>query len=252
MNNLNEQEEQIIKSFQDIDKLENDKIAFFNYSKDIRDVILSIHNKEKWKKWTSIENEKKFFNDELSLVMEINTLNDNDVENNKCQVKDSQIKSLGKIFKDFDNDLYKNSIGDSNSYGNYISNLEKIIKNYNQKSDLIKQNNPNKKLVFYLYDETSAYVEMFQEVNPISLITNDNKIKKIHCHFFDKEIMDIVFKCKADYFLWYSPNKNLTINGVTDTPPIMYVYDANNKIEKDILNEVVQYDKDKMMRKTYN
>jgi hypothetical protein len=94
--------------------------------------------------------------------------------------------------------------GKDHSYAMYLDSFERIVIKHANHADLYRQNNPGYKLVFFVFDESSAYCEPTTRV--AHEIREGYELRgRPHYHFADAAFLKVIRNSKADYFIWYAP-----------------------------------------------
>jgi hypothetical protein len=92
---------------------------------------------------------------------------------------------------------------------------------------LYRSNHPNKKLIFFVFDESTAYVQVddpeFAKRGPVALEPYEAESV---WHFMDKRFLDVFRNADIDYLIWYAPYK--IFYGAPVQPPKVCVFDVKN------------------------
>lgn len=111
------------------------------------------------------------------------------------------------------------------SYQAYVNNFIRICQKHLDSIDAYKKNFPNKRLGFFILDDSTYYVKK-KEIDTRSLCTPVRNLP-----FFDKNFMKLLIKSEVEFVLWAFNNK--------------YVYtDEHPHGEKGVLPEIVLLTKD--------
>ena len=108
-----------------------------------------------------------------------------------------------------------------NNYAPFVAiTLESILENcskdticiekHNQKIELYRKNHPDYKCIFFIVDESSAYL-VAQNKNeiPAEIVPGAPFFGKPHIHFLDKNFVSCLARINADFIIWFNPYKHL-------------------------------------------
>ncbi len=135
------------------------------------------------------------------------------------------------------------SVTQEASYEKYLKNSKRIINKHLQSINLYRENFPNRKLIFFIYDESVSYFETNTKVKQPSeegsyFYIEPNNFKFWHQPGRDVNLIDDILKSDVDYLVWFGCHKN-----VIDLPndddishPIKFeVYDLKNLYNEDLI-----------------
>lgn len=96
------------------------------------------------------------------------------------------------------------------NYNWYLANFERVIEKHNQKIELYRKNHPDYKCIFFIVDESSAYL-VAQNKNeiPAEIVPGAPFFGKPHIHFLDKNFVSCLARINADFIIWFTPYKHL-------------------------------------------
>lgn len=229
-------------------------VYVFSDSKDIISVIESITDEKNWKEnW--VDNSSKsapppdFYNNKERLMMEVMRVDDYTFEENgriknptnqKARRLEKELKDMGVLDLNPEMKLFINTRSDlpgekDHNYVFYKDNFKRVIEKHIAKIPLYCKNHPGKKLIFYIFDESSMYCEV-EEKN--KTITPGEMFAGIpHRWYGDKTFVNIFKESGIDYLIWFTPYKNLNTAGTDPDLPVACVYDCNN-----IFDRLIEYD----------
>lgn len=203
----------------------------------------------KFKFW--IESSKKsdpppdYYSDKYNLMMDVMRVDDcayinekNQVINKTLQAENLKIKEVKQFFPENNNITMLVSVNshpglttyEDHNYKRYYENFTRVINKHKKSIPLYKRNHSKHKLIFYIYDESSAYLEA-SDINSIKMDYQYNEINKdvkLHLFFFDHRFIETIRNCGADYVIWYAPYKfvNSIEYGYIDISRVI-IYDVN-------------------------
>lgn len=239
--NYFDNEKNIISWFQDVDcssvcfPIENDELI---------SIFKSIYNPDLWKLWKNSSGKADpppdFYCDQYQLMMDIMRVDDHAFISKKGKVvnptnareskiqKELEAKGIKTVFPNVEN-IFINAITDlpteeDHNYGFYKSNFIRTIEEHKKKISLYQKNHPNYKTIFFIMDESSAYVE-----SDIEKQKNNRKVGKMligrpHIPFVDATFLNTLINSNIDYVIWFMPFKYIDIgNGKMDLPEICVI-----------------------------
>lgn len=228
--NFYDDERMIIENFQ----MANNSEVFFPFrSREAIEAFKSVRNTKKWANWTynagKADPPPDFFSDKYHLMMEVMRIDDHAFINEKgvlinpVNIRESQLqKELRAKIKEsnpgIDLDSVKimvNAISglpslEDHNYQFYYTNFKRAVEKHMQKIPLYRKNHPDKKLIFFVFDESTAYVQVedaaFAQRGPVAL---EPFYAKPVWHFRDRRFLDIFRNSDIDYLIWHTPYKLL-------------------------------------------
>lgn len=120
------------------------------------------------------------------------------------------------------------------NYQFYCANFQRALDKHIKKIPLYRSNHPDKKLVFFVCDESTAYVQVddpeFAKRGPME---GEPFSAALVWHFMDKRFVDVFRNADIDYLIWYAPYKRFW--GASVQPPKVCVFDVKNYNYKHIV-----------------
>ena len=233
----------IIEFFQNI---KTNEILILGNENNCVNILNTILNTEKWKEW--IDSSKKdqtppdFYNNRENIMMEVMRIDDHAYVNKKNKVINPQLQQENKV-KDmllnninFSN-LNKNTVfflnvctnlptEEDHNYIRYKNNFKRVINKHKNQIENYKKNHPNYKLIFFVFDESAAYIEAANKKEKVSNLP----LGRPHLHFLDKDFITTIDECNVDYIIWYAPFKR--IKNFPVAYPKVAIYDKTMKINE--------------------
>lgn len=254
--NYFDNEEKIIEVFQSSLMSE---VYFPIMTENAISVFQSIYNCRKWKKW--INNSSKsslppdFYSNKFGMMMEVMRVDDHahytdkgvliNPTNQRESVLQREIREkilaqnpeidLTRI------DIHVNALSglssnEDHNYKFYSANFKRVLKKHIDNIPTYRINHPDKKLIFFVLDESTGYLlvedEKLAERGPVAL--EFFKADPLW-HFADKNFIDVFQHSDIDYLIWYTPYK--VFHGSRIQPPKVCVFD----MKQYIFNNVVEY-----------
>lgn len=253
--NFYDDERMIIEDFQ---LTLNSEVCFPFESRDAVEVFKSVRNTRKWTNWTynagKADPPPDFFSEKYQLMMEVMRIddhayvNENGVLINPVNTRESQIqKELRAKIKaaqptlDVDNlRIRVNAITNlpslqDHNYQFYCANFKRAMEKHMQKIPLYRSNHPGKKLIFFVFDESTAYTLVDDpEVVQRGLKPLEPYVAKPVFHFLDNRFINVFRNSDIDYLIWYAPYK--VFHGCPVQLPRVCVFDIKNYNYKDCVD----------------
>ena len=139
------------------------------------------------------------------------------------------------------NGIFINAVTDlptkeDHNYEFYCSGFERALKKHISKIPLYKKNHPGYDVIFFVFDESSAYVQVENKV----LAENGIREGEPFCfdmywHFLDKRMVNVFKDADIDYLIWYSPFKHFESTCQYEIPTVC-VYDVKNYDYSDMID----------------
>lgn len=252
-------EKSIISHFQG---LESSSVCFPVESEEAIKVFELIHNLDNWKLW--IESSGKsdpppdFYSDEYKCMMDVMRVDDHSYKNKKGKLVNPTNRHIRDMEKEIlqsgimemcpNAELFINGITDlptheDHNYNFYLKNFERVILQHIQKIPLYKKNHPFYDVVFFIMDESSAYIEAADK----KCALEDKRAGQVlagypHLYFIDSNFVRIFEGSGIDYVIWFTPFKYCEIaEGQLDLPKAC-VFDI-----KKFSIQTEEYDAERMM-----
>lgn len=244
--NYFDDERRIIEHFQEVAC----ESVFFPVQSDAAiHIFESIHNIDNWKKWVDSSGKSDpppdYYCNEFKYMMDVMRVDDHAYKNKKgklinpTNMLESQMRkelAENREIENFPNvkEVLVNAITDLPTYKdhNYIfykKNFIRTINEHKRKIDLYKKNHSGFNVVFFVFDESSAYMQIADEKNKCEN-THSGEIFSgtPHFHFFDTDFLKPIIESDIDFLVWYTPFKMIyKEDGPLDFPQIC-VYDLNS------------------------
>lgn len=245
-------EKAIIESFQSVDStsvyfpVENEKTI---------EIFETIHNRDNWQLW--IESAGKadpppdFYSDEYKCMMEVMRVDDHSYKNKKGKIvnptnslirdveKEAMQAGIMDMFPDVNHlliDVFTDlPTKEDHNYDFYRKSFVRVIEKHKKSINIYKTNHPNYTLIFFVMDESSAYLKVSQLETATRQFRSGDMIDGItHFWFIDNNFLCSFEKSRIDYLIWYTPFKliNTTV-GKLDLPEVC-VFDIHNMPEQRI------------------
>ena len=245
----------IIECFQGV---ENSKVFFPFESKAAENVFKQIHEINNWNRWTNSSSKSDlppdFFCDEFCSMMEVmrvddhTRLNDKGKYTNPTNAKCSELRKELKTMNVLPQILIINAITDlptkeDHNFKFYLDSFIRVIEDHKSKIENYRKNHPGHKMIFFVFDESSAYIKPENLADAdIELHEGDLILGRPHEHWRDKAFLEPIINSDIDFLIWYTPYKFCeTDKGILELPEVC-VFDI-----KAMNFETKDYDPDVMV-----
>ena len=218
-------------------------------TEEIKTIVSSILEDEGWKNWVDSSGKgdppPDFYNDELKIMMEVMRADDHGFISptgktvNPTRQRESEImrelQEKGFLDKFPNAKLFINAVTDlptneDHNYKYYRDNFVNTVQKHIKSIKRYKENHPGYKVVFFVFDEASAYFEM--EKPHCNIAMGERFEAEPHLWFLDKAFMDAFKNSEIDFLIWFTPYKHCTAFSVEDGTPLdlpqAVVYDVKN------------------------
>ena len=242
--NFYDSENEIIDTFQTVRKRE---VYFPCFSKDAVSAFNAIYKRKKWKSW--IDNSGKanpppdFYSNKYGYIMEVMRVDDHAHYNEKGVLVNPVNQRESMLQKEIRQNILKNnpkadlenikiminawpqlpSLEDHN-YRFYYENFERVLTKHIKNIPLYRENQPGKKLIFFVFDESTGYLQVddaeLAKRGPVAL---EPVSARPVFHFFDKRFIDVFQNSAIDFFVWFTPYK--MFHGALIQPPKVCIFD---------------------------
>ena len=261
--NYYDNEDKVIDDFQ----MPFHDVVFFPQSKATVRAYKSIHTKKRWKTWVNSAAKDApppdYYSDALGMMMEIMRVDDHthvqsngklinptNIRESKLQKEIRQKLIEGNPEADFSNvDIIVNAVTDlptneDHNYQFYSDSFERVLKKHIEHIPLYRKNHPNKKLIFFVFDESSAYNMV--EDKTLALrgpVLGECFLSDPHKHCLDRKFIEIFKDADIDFLIWFSPFKAYYLPDPTQLLPSVAVFDVKNYK----FDACISYPKNKMV-----
>jgi len=251
-----EKESNIIGLFQTLEKHE---IGLFPDCAENREICQSVLLTKKWDNWTDSSGKHMlppdFYNDHEGLMMDVMRVDDHGFTNkgkviNPSLTREHEIErelqesgllghfqNLRKLIVNANTGL---PTAEDHNYIYYRDNFKRIVENHIKKIVNYKKNHPGYKMIFFVFDESSAYVLM--EKVPEQFVVGQMARGEAHLWFADKRFVEIFQNSEIDYLIWFAPYKLIQTRGRAPALPVACVFDCNK-----INYQLTEYDPSHMV-----
>lgn len=224
---LFDNESEIIEHFQGE---ASSSICLIPQNDDTEHIYLAVHEQENWKYWVNSSGKADpppdFFSDKFGLMMEVMRVDDHAFIGKKGKLvnptkaleseRTKELRNRGimdrfpnaKLILSVQTDL---PTEEDHNYTFYRDAFVRAIETHKKKIVRYKSNHPNCKVVFFVLDESSAYMERTSDVKShrVGQVVSVN----VHWWFMDSAFLSIFRDSDIDYLIWYAPYKLIEFAG---------------------------------------
>lgn len=113
---------------------------------------------------------------------------------------------------------------EDHNYRFYYENFERVLTKHIKNIPLYRENQPGKKLIFFVFDESTGYLQVddaeLAKRGPVAL---EPVLARPVFHFFDKRFIDVFQNSDIDFLVWFTPYK--MFHGALIQPPKVCIFD---------------------------
>ena len=253
-------ESMILDAFREVKTTEILPLGDFLKCKWIHCALTGVLNRKEWIN-SSGKNDPPpdFYDNKHKLMMDVMRIDDHAYVDAKGKIQNKTLQHEGELIKKINqpdrNDIKLFVVGDTklptnedHNFERYYKNFERVFKEHEKKLDLYQTNHPGFKTIFFICDESSAYMEAL-DPNDTNRTRFEGEITLGRPHVFclDKKFVKIIKESKVDYVIWYAPWKLLR-HAQNDkikifSLPQCAIYDVKNLTEK----KLIEYNQELMI-----
>jgi len=225
------------------------KVLAFPQGEELLKTFISINDEKQWSEWIDSSSKDApppdYYNEKMKLMMDVMRFDDQqsiDCKKHPTKSRESKLRkeieesgwmdilpNVKHVFINGVSDLPQN---EDHNFTRYRGNFTRVIENHSSKINNYKKNHPGYKLIFFVFDESSS-IYADSNHNPKSSFMIQGKP---HICFLDRQMVDVIKNCGADYLVWFKPyNSFVTIKGINDGLPKIVMYDIK-KMEVDTID----------------
>lgn len=220
-----ESEKQLIRRFQ----TEPSKVICLlcGTSKEI-ELCNIIQSGDFWNEWVDASAHDApppdFYSNKYGLMMDVMKVDDNTRKTKKGKLRNPRAELENTLFRELKEsgvvtdetpDVLINAVTDlptmeDHQFKWYFDSFKRVILGHNAKIPLYQSNHKNFKTVFFVFDESTAYAQLYAGQTYCVPKKGQNfalSSGQLHFYAHDEEFQGILKKCNADYVVWYAPYK---------------------------------------------
>lgn len=239
-------EKEIVSFLQDI---QPSGICMMNRLDDEKRIFETIYEPEQWGKWHHSfgkgDPPPDFYCDSQKLMLEVMRVDDHAFVSKKGKIVNpykkreselmNELKEKGildnrpdmKVFFSANTGL---STEEDHNYIFYRDNFNRVVEAHKKKINIYKKNHPGYKIIFLIFDESSAYCESVSASKTAFFLGKEIQAYR-HCHFLDSAFLKSFIHSEIDYLIWFSPYKYIeTTDGRIFTEPTICIYNTRYAI----------------------
>lgn len=252
-----DKESEIIEYFRT--SISPSEVALIPENEEMERVFQSIFNEESWSKWTDTSGKNDpppdFYCDEDCLMMDVMRVDDHGYISEKGKTVNPTLTREREVTRELqENGILGQIPGaklhlivdtklpteEDHNYRFYRDNFVRTVEVHKKKIHRYRENHPNCKVIFFVFDESSAYVEPLRKTkNPVK---GQLQCGRVHFWFSDSAFIKVLQDSDIDYLVWFTPYKLIEFLGKGLELPRVVVY---NIIE--LPQEQFEYNENCMM-----
>ena len=237
-------------------------VLLLNNSFSTHKIFTHISESKHWKNWICSSGKDEpppdYYSDKYKLMMEVMRVDDHAYKNKKgklvnpVNIKESELQAeirkhanITDTTKVIVNAVTGLPTREDHNYDFYVNNFTRVVYKHKENVDLYRKNHSGYKLIFFIFDESSAYVKVdTKELAKKGVEQGEPFVGFPHNFFLDRAFIDVIKECGADYVVWYTPFKHIDTHGVEPQLPKIVVIDVKKLSNPDYI-EI--YDSDYIM-----
>lgn len=246
-----------------LQNLDNSEICFPVESSEAIEILDTIHSKEKWANWRDSSGNSDpppdFYSDEYRLMIDVMRVNDHEQKGKKGKLYNPSMARERQMFKELEDSgilkqfpnakVYLNGdtqlpTHEDHNYDLYLKCFRRVISKHIDSIPLYKENHPGYKVIFLVFDESSAYFEAENIIDRKKPLYKGERISgRPHLFFVDDDFLSIFANKGIDYLFWYTPYKLFESMTPPFELPTLCVYDLS---VKPFPYETIKYNSNRM------
>lgn len=228
--------------------VQDSEVFFLHHSKESEWVFRTVRNTSKWKHWVNSSGKSDpppdFYSDKYGMMMDVMRIDDHTRltrkgrPSNPVNQRESSIQKELRESGILDNfpkleSVFVNAITDiptheDHNYQFYYTAFERTVKKHIESIPLYRENHPGHKVIFFIFDESSGYVQVdSKELAQRGIKRGEAFLASMYLQFLDKRFVDVFRGSDIDYVIWFSPFKHFESNCPYPMPTVC-VYDVKN------------------------
>ena len=256
---------------------ENDIIEYFQMlstesiclltgeTEEVETILSSILDEGGWKNWIDSSGKgdlpPDFYNNNLKIMMDVMKVDDHGFISSKGKTVNPTRKRESDIMHELQDKgfldkfpnakIFINAVTDlptheDHNYRYYRDNFIKTVKSHIKKINRYKVNHPGYKVIFFVFDESSQYMQVDHKTEKIKVGIVSKAFP--HLWFMDKSLVSSFENSELDFLIWFTPYKHCDAFSEKDGSclnlPEAVIYDVKN------MDIPLRYYKEELMEST--
>ena len=216
---------------------------------ELESILDKVCNKDKWARWTDSSGKSDpppdFYSDEYKLMMDVMRVNDHEQKGKKGKLHNPSMAHEKEMYKELEQAGIIEQFPDAkvflsgctqlptyedHNYDLYRKHFKRVVSDHIDSIPLYKSNHPGYKVIFFIFDESSAYFEAELPPDTKKQFSKGEKIAgQPHVFFWDEAFLDAFVDKGIDYLFWYTPYKLFEHIEPPLELPSLCVYDLSKK-----------------------
>ncbi|MDE5768125.1 MAG: hypothetical protein K2H82_01945 [Oscillospiraceae bacterium] len=216
---------------------------------ELENILDKVCNQEKWNNWVNSADKSApppdFYSDEFKIMLDVMRVNDHEHKGKKGKLYNpsmaherQMLKELeqsgilaqfpgAKVFLNGDTQL---PTYEDHNYNLYLKCFRRVISKHIDSIPLYQKNHPGYKVIFLVFDESSAYFESEQPIDTKKQLQKGEGMSgRPHFFFLDDDFLNAFIDKGIDYLFWYTPYKLFEYITPPLELPTLCVYDLTTK-----------------------
>lgn len=234
-----------------LQEVQNNEICLLPETDESIKIFETIHDKNLWLNWTNSSGKSDpppdFYSDKYHLMMDVMRVDDHAYKNKKGKVVNPHVMHEKELYKELSHSGILNNFnpdikvfinGDTglstiedHNYTFYCRNFNRIIKKHIDSIPLYLENHPDYKVVFMIFDESTAYIQSEKDIDKKIEFRKGNIIcGQPHICFVDRRFLNSFINTGIDYLIWYAPYKRVNLLEKSFELPKVCAFDLSKEI----------------------
>ena len=227
---------EIIEMFQDVDP---SSVMFAPECTDECEALYwSIKNVEQWAQWRNSSGKADpppdFYSDVHGFMMDVMRVDDHGYISPKGKTVNPTRKRESEVARELRDkgilDAFPNAklvmtvdtqlpTHEDHNYEYYRDNFVRTVESHKKKIPNYKANHPNFKTVFFIFDESSQYMQVSHKISNPKVGTSI--MAKPHFWWIDSDFLSVFMDSEIDFVIWFTPYKHCEMYDQEGNPAVM-------------------------------
>lgn len=230
---------------------------------ELESILDQVCNQEKWTNWIDSSGKSDpppdFYSDEYKIMMDVMRVNDHEHKGKKGKLYNpsmtrerqmyNELEEAGMLKRFPNAKVYLNGdtqlpTHEDHNYDLYLKCFRRVIAKHINSIPIYKENHPGYKVIFLVFDESSAYFEAEQAIDhKKQLLKGEGMSGRPHFFFVDDDFLSAFANKGIDYLFWYTPYKLFEHITPPLELPTLCAYDLS---VKPFSHQTYEYDNSRM------
>lgn len=230
---------------------------------ELESILDQVCNQEKWTNWIDSSGKSDpppdFYSDEYKIMMDVMRVNDHEHKGKKGKLYNPSMTRERQMYNELEEagmlkqlpnaKVYLNGdtqlpTHEDHNYDLYLKCFRRVIAKHINSIPIYKENHPGYKVIFLVFDESSAYFEEEQAIDHKKQLHKGSGMSgRPHFFFVDDDFLSAFADKGIDYLFWYTPYELFKHITPPLELPTLCVYDLS---VKPFPHQTYEYDNSRM------